>query len=221
MAEAVARIRNLGLPPAFAFVYDEFWLVFAKLDGLIRSILGERYQLLPDFWAWYIDPAADEAGWKPHRDKGPMSLRSDGTAKSLTIWIPLTDATPLNSCMYMLPANRDPLYHVGGSEVRFDPPDIRALPAGAGSILCWNQAVLHWGSRSAKHAPAPRISIAAEFQRGDEPAFREPLLAPLSLPNFRTRLALIAKQILQYRHMYPLDPALEAVTLRLIGCASN
>ena len=53
------------------------------------------------------------AGWGVHRDKGPRSLFKNGKPKSLTIWIPLTDANTENSCMYVLPANRDTGYHTG------------------------------------------------------------------------------------------------------------
>ena len=32
---------------------------------------------------------------------------------SLTTWIPLTDVSPLNGCMYLLPAHMDPKYAEG------------------------------------------------------------------------------------------------------------
>jgi hypothetical protein len=212
MAEAVGSLRRAGLSTAFAFMYDAFWLAFAQLDPILRHNLGDGYQLLPAFWCWHIDPSSDEAGWTPHRDRGRMALRPDGTPKALTIWLPLTEATPLNGCMYLVPADRDLTYNTENEDnPRFAYPDIRALPAKPGAVLCWNQAVLHWGSHSAKRPVPPRVSMAFEFQRGDEPPLHQMLIPPLTLPNFRDRLILTCVQILQYQHMYPLAPEVEAM----------
>ena len=51
---------------------------------------------------------------------------------------------------------------------------------------------------------------------GDKPPFNVPLLDPKKAPAFRQRLGLVGKQVLQYRHMYPLpsDVAKLAETLR-------
>jgi len=93
-----------------------------------------------------------------------------------------------------------------------DPQNIRAVPATAGSMLAWNQAVLHWGGRASQLAAAPRSSAAFEFQRGDRPPFNKPLLDPAQAPPFRQRLGLVGKQVLQYKHMYhPLSPEIAAM----------
>jgi ectoine hydroxylase-related dioxygenase (phytanoyl-CoA dioxygenase family) len=167
--------------------------------------------MLPDFWAWYIDPRAGTSGWAPHRDKGHRSLYPDGRPKSLTVWLPLTEATPLNGCMYVVPAYRDPTYNTpNDKEYRFTAQDIRALPSPAGGLFMWTQAVVHWGSHSSPLAAGPRISIAFEFQRGDVPPMNTPLIPPLSSLSVPQRLRLICKQILQYAHMYPLTAQLKA-----------
>jgi hypothetical protein len=62
-------------------------------------------------------------------------------------------------------------------EWRFDVASIRALPGTPGDF-CWNQAVLHWGSKSSRFAPHPRLSMALEFQRGDVTPFNKPLVPP-------------------------------------------
>lgn len=104
----------------------------------------------PDFWAWYIDPNAAESGWPPHRDKGMRRPRPDGSPKSLTVWLPLIDAIPVKVCMYVVPADRDPTYNsTAEGPLRFALTDIRALPAQAGSILVWTQAIVHWGAHAA------------------------------------------------------------------------
>ncbi len=209
LSTAIERLRLEGWPPPFAFIYDEFWLTFCRLSPILSAVLGSGYRQLPDFWAWYVDTSNTEKGWGPHRDKTLNTLLPDGMPKSLTIWIPLKDAIPLNGCMYILPATLDPNY--GGDRSKKEITnlqDIRALPATAGSVLCWNQAVLHWGGRSSDRAPHPRISFAFEFQRDDVDPYNTPLLDPSTPPHFNQRLGLIGKQILQYKHMYHLSEEL-------------
>lgn len=212
LAGAVRRLISLDLPPPFAFLFDEPWVCFQRLGPMLATLLGEGYRVLPDFWAWHVDPSTEQHGWQPHRDKGVKGLAADGTPLSLTVWIPLSQADPMNGCMYMLPAGRDPLYGVSDDgRWRIDLQSIRAIPAAPGDYLCWNQAVLHWGARSSRFADGPRMSMALEFQRGDIAAFNTPLIAPLAELSFEDRLRLVAKQILQYRHMYPLSPAMQGL----------
>jgi hypothetical protein len=218
MTATVRALSEANISPVFAFLYDEFWLPFAKLHLLYSQILGANYHLLPDFWIWNIDPTQNEAGWKPHRDRGRNALLSDGSPKSLTTWIPLSRATPLNSCMYIVPALLDPTYGTEAEDQwEFQYPSIRALPGAPGDFFMWNQAVLHWGSLSSPRAPESRVSMAFEFQRTDVPPFNQPLIPPLTILPFEARLQLIAKQVLQYRHMYELAPNVEKMALRLLG----
>ena len=219
MANTVRALDAAGLPPVFAFLYDEFWLPFYLLQPIYAGLLGE-YAMLPDFWVWNVDPARGDAGWRPHRDKGQQALFPDGSPKSLTTWMPLSRATPLNGCMYIVPATQDPTYNTANDrEWKFEHAGIRALPAEAGDVFMWNQAVLHWGSRTSPRGGASRVSMAFEFQRADVPPFNAPLLPPMGFHSFGFRLRLVAKQILQYRHMYKVDPAIERVALQVVGAA--
>ena len=218
LAEAVTELAAIGAPPVFIFLFDQAWAAFNRQTRMIASLLGPDYQVLPDFWAWHVDPKGGEAGWRPHRDRGFRSLAPDKTPLSLTVWIPLTPATPDASCMYVLPADRDPTYGTErDGQYQIDLPAIRALPVAPGDWLCWNQAVLHWGSQSSSFAASPRVSMALEFQRGTMPPLNQPLLGTLPEPDFEFRLKLICKQILQYAHMYPLSPELAAVATKLIA----
>ena len=215
MADTVRRFSADGISPVFAFLFDEFWAPFHALDALYGCILG-GFGMLPHFWVWNVDPAKGDSGWNPHRDMGHVSLRPDGTPIAITTWIPLSEANPLNSCMYIVPAHADPVYGTPqDKEWRFDLPSIRALPAQPGDIFVWNQAVLHWGSRSSPRATESRVSMAFEFQRPDSPALGEPILQPGKVLPFETRLKLIARQLLQYRHMYRLDAQVEKLALEL------
>lgn len=216
MVVVVREFHARGLPTVFAFVYDEFWAIYYALNRIVEGVLGKGFFRLPDFWAWFIDPAKAESGWKPHRDKTYLATFEDRSPMSLTIWIPLTDANPLNGCMYLVPADRDPAYG------KFPPPpkifnheDIRALPASAGTVLSWSQNVLHWGSHSSPRAATPRVSIAMEFQSGKVKAMNSPVSNPYECPRLKFRLKLIGKQVLQYKHMYPLTPEIEKIAQSL------
>ena len=176
VADAVRTVVGAGHMPIFSFMYDETWLVFAAIEQLLAGILGDDFAMLPAVWAWHVDGAREKAGWRPHRDQDSTTLRNDRSPKSLTLWIPLTDATPRNGCMYILPANRDPLYaEAMENDIRLDLQDIRALPSPAGGVMGCTQALLHWGSRGSADAP-PRISLSIEYQRSDE--------APIKRPQF-------------------------------------
>ncbi len=218
--DTVAEFFRLGIPLPFAFVYDELWLAFQSLSRILGAALGEDYRALPDFWVWHVNPNENSAGWGPHRDRCMTTLDADNSPHTLTVWLPFTDATPLNGCMYVLPAHRDDRFverrwDGDGNNTVYNPQDIRALPATAGSMLAWNQSVLHWGGRGSRLGAAPRISAAFEFQRADRAAFNTPLMDPQRLPNFTERLGLIGKQVLQYRHMYPLPDDIAAIAATL------
>jgi hypothetical protein len=209
MANLFAKLVVKGLPPVFSFVFDELWELNRQLNDFLKTSLHDDYAMMPDFWAWMVQPG--EAGWQPHRDKGPGCLFPDRSPKSLTVWIPVTKARPLNGCMYVLPADRDSKYAISQG---FDGnlADIRALPGDPGDAFFWTQHVFHWGSHSAeKHDLPPRMSVAFEYQRTDLPAYNTPLLDPMKLPDFESRLALIAKQVLQYTHMYQFTDDLIAI----------
>jgi hypothetical protein len=220
MASAASKMAEMNLPIPLVFLFDEFWIIFLKLHNIAEAVLGKGYLRLPDFWGWHVDPQKKQSGWTPHRDKGYKSLNADGTPKSITFWIPLSASTPLNGCMYIVPANKDKNYGTPqDSQLNFDLPSIRALPAAAGSILCWNQAVLHWGSQCSERELQPRISVAFEFQSGDVAPYNQPIMDPRSIPTFEFRLKLIAKQILQYQHMYPLSQELRQLAITVLDGA--
>lgn len=217
LAAGVTRLKQLRIPPPFLFVFDEPWECFYALDPMLRAFLGPRYCMLPDFWVWHVDPQAGESGWAAHRDKGRRALHQNGFPLSLTVWVPLTEATPQNGCMYVVPANKDPVYGTEREkEWTLDPSTVRALPAKPGEYLSWNQALLHWGGGTSRFAPHPRVSMALEFQRGDIPPFREPLIRPLVNLPFEDRLQIVANQVLHYAHMFPLDPETEQLARGLL-----
>ena len=217
LAAGVARLSELGIPPVFCYLYDGYWDAFAHIGPMLAALLGPDYRTIPNCWAWHVDPCADGRGWAPHRDIGRWALLPDGMPKSLSVWLPLTDATPLNGCMYLVPADRDPTYNTENEgNVQVNLQDVRALPAGAGSVLCWNQALLHWGAHAAERPLGARISISFEFQRADVQPINLPLLDPAEIPDFTTRLRIICKGLLHYGEKQPLDPKAVAFALTVV-----
>jgi hypothetical protein len=209
-------LHERRIPVVFAFVYDEFWLAFQGLTTFLRAALGEGYRALPDFWVWRVEPSERDGGWEPHRDCAAPTLDRDNSPHSLTVWLALSEVTPLNGCIYVLPAYLDDRFRRrvwDGDEELFveDLQNIRALPAVPGSMLAWNHNLLHWGGRASRRAREPRLSAAFEFQRGDKPPFNQPLLDASHWPPFRERLGLIGKQVLQYRHMYTLTEDMQSI----------
>ncbi|CAA6822550.1 MAG: Phytanoyl-CoA dioxygenase [uncultured Thiotrichaceae bacterium] len=167
IAEAIEKIVALGLPPVFIYVYDEVWQVFKRLSELVVPILDKDYKItIAGMWAWRI--GVEEEGFSIHRDIYAKDTRADGRPAHLTVWIPFTDATPHNSCMYMLPIHLDPNYPDNlTNKTITNYSDIRALPAKAGSVVAWNANIAHWGSKSSKLSEHPRISIAMDFSCAD------------------------------------------------------
>jgi hypothetical protein len=220
LRECIKCLYEESIPLPFAFVYDEFWLVFQGISRFLEGALGRNYRLMPGFWAWYLPPSESVAGWSPHRDRVEAALDDDNSPHVLTIWLALSDATPTNGCIYLLPAHLDERFQTRvwdgeDNAVVKQPQNIRAVPATAGSVLAWNQAILHWGGRASRLGSTPRCSLSWEFQRGDKPPFTKTLLDPRKMPPFRERLGLIGLQFLQYRHLHPISDDLAAIATHL------
>jgi hypothetical protein len=200
LADAVEILWTEQWPTVFAMVYDEFWHVYQRASVILQHILGPGYKQLANYWVYYVNNENGSSGWAPHRDRAMVhTIRPDGTPNSVTIWIALTESSPLNGCMYVLPASFDPNYpqNPGTFEVP-NVQDIRALPAPAGAILSWNESLIHWGGRSSDKGINPRISVACAFQRGDVDPYESPVLDPFVVPSFKVRLGLIGQQLYRF-----------------------
>jgi hypothetical protein len=96
----------------------------------------------------------------------------------------LTDATPHNSCIYVLPFPHDPAIKAFlNNEIPMviqqqanltNWSNIRALPARAGSVLGWTPYILHWGSSSTDWATHARVSIGIYYEAADSPMIGRP-----------------------------------------------
>jgi hypothetical protein len=217
LAEGVRRLHAAGVPPVYLYMFDEPWYLSQWLGGFLGALLGADFKVQPALWAWYVETGRGGKGWDPHRDKRNC-LFPNGTPKSLSVWVPLTEATPWNGCMYVYPARHDPAYRerADGLEVP-KPQEVRALPAAPGSVLGWTQQLLHWGGRSSERAAGPRLSFSIEYQRGDVPPMQHTVIDPWTLPSFEERVWIVAKQIAQYDHMHETDAVYAAVSQAIVS----
>jgi hypothetical protein len=216
LAKAAGRLAEMNLPITFLFLFDQAWQSFYSIHDLLAHVLGADYNMLPAFWAWHIGPGG--SGWAPHRDRGRRSLAPDGSPRSITLWIPISEASLENSCIHILPSAHDRTYNTENESIH-DAAWAQAvsLPAIPGDFLCWNQALLHWGSKAGPCSTGPRVSMSAEFQCGDDPPFDRPVIQPLASITFDERLLLVAVQMLRYQHMYALSPELKKMAEGIYG----
>lgn len=210
MRRIVEAVRADGWPVAFAFVFDDFWSIARspQVASFLESAVGEGYLQNTVVWAHWVSAEKGVAGWGPHDD-----YRTGGDT-FLSAWIPLSDATVENGCMFLLPTG--PSRKIGEAVdadrdlpsrfVRGALQDVIALPAAAGSMIGWRGDILHWGGANAG-SNEPRLSLALEFRaRGAKTTkFESPLIDPRApLPPFRLRLFAIVKALREYTKFEPL-----------------
>jgi hypothetical protein len=171
MRLCVERLRRERWPEPFPFVYDEFWDIASipSLTEILTELLGAKYRQTSNFWTYY----RKGAGSRPHADYPDLPAPRRGR---LTVWIPLSDATVDNSCIYLIPQDRvssvkdlftyNYVTHRELSDLLWV---TKALPAPAGSVLGWCHDTIHWGSFASDGAH-PRVSLRVEFiGSGEEP----------------------------------------------------
>lgn len=216
LATAIARLKSAGLHPIFAYVYDESWRIVARIAPALDAILGPMWALAADFWAWHVEPSAGERGWPAHRGWYDHLATAEGLPLIVNAWVALTDATPLNGCMHLVPLSRDPSFpHALGNE---DVPEqsVLALPTAARDALLWNANVLHFGGTTSPRAEGPRVSVS--FTAVSPAAgFPGTLLSSRAPLSFRDRLDLIAQQLVTYASHERISTALPLEWARLIS----
>jgi hypothetical protein len=199
----VYTLRERGLPPSFCFVYDEYWLVARapSLTRLVSSALGPGYRQISNVWCHYVNPTKRASGWQPHRDG------FQNAEQRLTVWIPLTEATLDNGCMYLVPKGTvPPGTSLAEANVNALLQNTRALPAKPGEALGWTFEVVHWGGSVSEDATHARIALSFEFLGADaEPDDSERPVYPVAepLPSFEERLYCICRGLVQYGQFEP------------------
>ena len=208
--DGIFALIDAGLPPVFIYMYDQPWALFDRLRPIIQPFLGDQFSLLPNFWAWHIPAKEGASGWPAHTDCNAQTRLdcSDGGTMlmSMSLWVPLTDATTENGCMVVLPRSREMLYDPAITDpVQINADDAIALPAKAGSVLGWSQDLYHWSAHVTSKAKNPRVSLSLEFQNSAFTPMAEPLLNIAQPPPFEDRLSLILRQFDKYQHMEFID----------------
>ena len=230
LARAVVALQAAGWPASFVMVYDEAWALARRVDERMVS-LARGNANNGDMLAWFIDPNANQAGFSPHRDRQPDDVAAsfhlaDGHEddddedkidcnnnsqpklfpRYSTAWVALTDATPENSCLYVVPAHHDPGYHAPGDLDDVDPlqrclstkeayQNIRALPADRGEGIFFSHRILHWGSRGRTGYSTPRIALSVACADDSfEPCYFD--RACLPFPDLTLRTALVCGQMI-------------------------
>ncbi|MBL8739679.1 MAG: phytanoyl-CoA dioxygenase family protein [Myxococcales bacterium] len=203
------RVLADGWPVVFAFAVESVWAATQSpsLVRVLEGVLGPGYRQRHQIFAHWISPVAGAAGWAPHVDGA-------GKTDRVSAWLPLSDATPENGCMMLIPKSRMPTdligmgYHARKSFTAGETLRLlhaaRAMPATAGSLLGWDHDVLHWGSHC-DGGGRPRVALALEFESASWSGTRdEPLFDPLVVPPFPDRLRAIAKAVLTYSGFVPM-----------------
>ena len=121
--------------------------------------------------------------------------------------------------MYVVPSNRDPNYPPGDLDKRdiHELQNVKALPANAGDVLAWTEALLHWGSRSSNKAENARISISFAYQRADKNPYEMPLFEPSRYQRFDERLGLIGQNVCNYQNQGKTTPEILFACRRISG----
>ncbi|MGH7926054.1 MAG: phytanoyl-CoA dioxygenase family protein [Candidatus Binatus sp.] len=202
LLECIETVRKAGWPPVFAYVYDQLWTLWqiAPIAQILTAALGQDYKCIPHGWCHYVQPVRGASGWPPHID-GSLPNR-------MSIWMPLTDATIDNGCIYLVPKDmntsaigeRRELRDASNLQMRELLQRSRAMPAPAGSLLGWQFNIIHWGS-TAHGQGNPRVSLVFEFIAASEPPIKNevPLCDPTAtLPDLTLRLRSIGRAIRQY-----------------------
>jgi phytanoyl-CoA dioxygenase PhyH len=206
MYKSAETVRSSGWPSVFSFVYDEFWTIMRtpSLVNFLSRKLGTGYLQTAPICAYRVDPHARASGKPPHVD-------SEKDEERLSVWIPLSDATISNGCIYVIPQDRVPpslpasyldWTTVSRDELGVLLHNVIPVPATVGSVLGWNNRLIHWGGRALEPSAFPRLSVAAEFmsvratpRNGETPVF------DLALPDFATRLRVIGQSMLRYENL--------------------
>ena len=221
LERGVHRLVALGHSPSAITMYDESWAAGASLTPALRRASGNAPG--SDTVAFLVAPGRHLFSG-PHRDKplaGVESFRSGGAPMFVTAWLALSGAPPESSCLYFLPASKDPGYGGPGDLVRealptpLAWPSIQSQPCEAGDCLVFSHRLLHWGGEAEEGAP-PRAALSFSFA---DPAFEAAAFdaALLPFPPLPVRLALIAGQAILYAAQAPLNKGALALNNRIFA----
>jgi hypothetical protein len=243
IALTMDKLVSHGYPAVFIFLFDQAWYLCLHLFNLMQPVLNDEEAVLEaSMYAWSLQrqsKAAEKVGSNfgvPHRDITYNNCHSaDGSPDILSLWIPLTDVSTENGCMYVVPRECDPQFSIDNTAKDQDPFSHRfnyaaitpLAPLNPGTVLIWHPNLIHWGgSCSFSSALAPRKSIAMAFRvRNDKRESTEKEIhrygrAPFKRdellnggPSYKDRLRMISKSLILYNVWYPTYEGFDIDTL--------
>jgi hypothetical protein len=223
LAETVGSLRKAGYPPVFILMYDQAWLLCARLFDSLGAVMEREVRLDTSLFAWSLlrpphneampaEPLIGNNFGEPHRDSRYAECHDpEGNATALSVWIPLVPVTSDSGCMMVIPVPNDPFFEKSTHPLHMKPSQTmqsscaRPLPVDAGQALLWKPNLIHWGAPCKPSCEQPRISIAMEFSvvdgLGSSATIRRSDLSDgLSMAK---RVRLIAQSLLTYEHWHP------------------
>ncbi|WP_259373723.1 phytanoyl-CoA dioxygenase family protein [Rubrivivax gelatinosus] len=165
---------------------------------LAEKMLGQDCRFVTGNYVFVVPNDDRAGGWGLHRDLPfENSLCSDGMPRIMSFWLALTEAGPRNSCLYCLPASRDPNYpnNLAAHSIPHV-EDVECMPAGPGQVIGLNHALLHWGSRSSSRGNGRRISVVFDLQRADVQPYHCAWMDLSGPSGFEQRAAFVAHVVL-------------------------
>lgn len=193
LVAGIERLTKEGLPAMFIYLFDEPWRLGEMLRERVSSLIGARYEVIDDIWAWRIPPGRGR-GWPAHRGIAePLLAR--GAPELLNTWLALSDVEADRACMHFVPLDDDPSYPRTLACLEAPASATHAAPLSAGDALVWNANALHWGGECDARAKGARVSCSFSLVRADS-------LATLGVTraawDLRARLDTVAQQLLVY-----------------------
>ena len=196
LAEGIARLTTAGLPAMFIYLFDEAWHLGEAISARASAMMGLRYVIAEDVWAWRIAPGAGR-GWPAHRGIATPVLARH-TPELLNSWVALSDVEEDRACMHFVPLDADPSYPEALDALEAPPDAVRAAPLASGDALAWNANTLHWGGVCAAQARGARVSCSFSLVRAGTEVDLGVRLAGEAGTDLRIRLDAIARQIVTY-----------------------
>jgi phytanoyl-CoA dioxygenase PhyH len=201
LVDAIERLTAAGLPAMFVYLFDEPWQVGEAVGARVSAILGRRYEVVEDIWAWRIEPGKGR-GWPAHRGLSEPLLAREAP-ELVNTWVALSDVEANRACMHFVPLDEDPSYPAALHVLDAPLSAVRTAPLQAGAALAWNANVLHWGGPCSPDAMGARVSCSFSLARCDA-------LGGLALPrahdavtDLRARLDAIARLLVIYGEGQP------------------
>ena len=237
--------EKCGLNPTWSLVFDSYWVLARRVEKIVQEISGGKDNRLNfDALVWRVRNVNEEdekrgesnntatmTAFTPHRDRQPKdtrkSFREDESPKYCTIWIPLTNATCENSCLYVIPRKCDEGYTEGDDDTNLEKTplekclkdkkayqNITACPVDVGEAVVFTHRTIHWGSKPRdNYQGEPRVNVSFGFSDDSfERAYlknrngvkvTEDAEDVQSLPTLKERLVLIASQMIVYHERFP------------------